>query len=39
MRMKSSMKALFAAGGALSAALCIGAATTPAPAQGKTITL
>ena len=37
--MNHSMKALFAAGGALAAALGIGAATTPAHAQGKTITL
>ena len=34
MRMKISMKALLAAGGAL--AVGIGAATTPAQAQGKT---
>src|ERR1043166_2007557 len=39
MRMKNSMKALFAAGGALAAALGSGAMTTPALAQGKTITL
>src|SRR6266513_2235995 len=38
MRMNKSLKALFAAGGAL-AALSIGATTTPAHAQGKTITL
>ena len=37
--MNHRMKALFAAGGALAAALGIGAATTPAHAQGKTITL
>ena len=37
--MKNTMKALLAAGGALAAALGIGAATTPAQAQGKTITL
>ena len=35
--MKISMKALLAAGGVL--AVGIGAATTPAHAQGKTITL
>ena len=35
----NTMKALLAAGGALGAALGIGAATTPAHAQGKTITL
>src|SRR6476659_8040853 len=39
MRMKNSMKALFASGGALAAAVGIGAMTTPAHAQGKTITL
>src|ERR1700752_3592857 len=39
MRMKNSMKALFAAGGALAAAVGIGAMTTPAQAQTKTITL
>src|SRR6202048_5218090 len=37
--MKHTMKALLAAGGAVAAALGIGAATTPAQAQGKTITL
>ena len=37
--MKNTMKALFLAGGAVAAALGIGAATTPAQAQGKTITL
>src|SRR4030088_3686392 len=37
--MKHTMKALLAAGGAAAAALGIGAATTPAQAQGKTITL
>ncbi len=37
--MKNSMKALFAAGGALAAAVGIGAMTAPAHAQGKTITL
>jgi len=39
MRMNHRMKAFIAAGGALTAALGIGAATTPAQAQGKTITL
>src|SRR5438045_9446391 len=39
MRMKNTLKALFAAGGAITAALGMGAATTPAQAQGKTITL
>jgi len=39
MRMNHRMKALFAAGGALAAALGSGAMTTPAHAQGKTITL
>ena len=37
--MKNTMKALFAAGGAIAVALGMGAATTPAQAQGKTITL
>src|ERR1700704_6163981 len=37
--MKNAMKALFVGGGALAAALGIGTATTPAQAQGKTITL
>ena len=37
--MNHRMKALFAAGGAVAAALGIGAATTPAHSQGKTITL
>ena len=37
--MKNTLKALFAAGGAITAALGMGAATTPAQAQGKTITL
>src|ERR1700750_2353220 len=38
-RMKTTMKALFVAGGTVIAALGTGAATTPAQAQGKTITL
>src|SRR4026209_1850676 len=39
MRMNISIKALLAARGALAAAVGIGAMTTPAHAQGKTITL
>jgi len=39
MRMKNTVKALFAAGGTLAAAFGMSAATTPAHAQGKTITL
>ncbi len=37
--MKQTMTALLVAGGALASALGVGAATTPAQAQGKTITL
>ena len=37
--MKQTMKALLVAGGALASALGVGAGTTPAHAQGKTITL
>ena len=37
--MKHSIKALLVVGGAVASALSIGAATTPAHAQGKTITL
>ena len=37
--MKQIMKALLVAGGAFASAIGVGATTTPAQAQGKTITL
>jgi multiple sugar transport system substrate-binding protein len=37
--MKRTLNALIVAGGALASAFCVGAGSTPAQAQGKTITL